>query len=107
MPPFAGDGVFAGQHLAVYDDAAADSGAENNAENHGRTLGRAVRRFGYGETIGVIGQSHRTTDELGQVRIQGMADQAGGIGVFYPRRRRRQGAGNTDADARLRWPGAS
>src|SRR5205085_5730468 len=44
VPPFAGDGVAADEHLALDDDAGADARAEDDAKDHPGSSCRAVHR---------------------------------------------------------------
>ncbi len=98
VTPFAGDGVGAGQQSTIDGDAAADTGAEDHPENHLRPRGGAIDRFRQGETVGVVGQSHRSFQDGFQVPLQVLADQTGGVGIFDAPGGRRQSAGNTDAN---------
>ena len=82
MPPLASNRVGAGQNPAIDDNAAADAGAENDAEDAGRSGGSAIDGFGKSETVGIVGQPHFALQHGLQVAAQGLADQAGRVGVL-------------------------
>ena len=75
MPPFASDGVGAGQKPPAYDDAAADAGAQNDAEHHLGIAPGAVGRFGEREAVGVVGDAHPIAQAGAQVVQQRLAVQ--------------------------------
>ena len=77
MAPFTGDGVGAGQHLLVDDDAATHTGAENDPENDFGTTATAIDRFGERKTVGIVGQPDLPLEQGLQVAAQRLADQAG------------------------------
>jgi hypothetical protein len=81
MTPFARNRVGADQQSAAYHATAADPGAENDAEDGLRTGPRAVDRLRHGETVGVVGQTHRPVKRGLEVALQGLIVQARGVGV--------------------------
>lgn len=99
MPPLAGNAVAAAHDLAVDDDPAAHAGAEDDAENVVGAGSGAVDRFGKSETVGIVGQPDFTLEHGLQVAAQGLADQAGGIGVLDQAAMLRFGTRNADPDA--------
>jgi len=102
VPPFAGNGIGADQHLLADYDAAADTGAENDAEHGLGVAAAAVDGFRQGKAVGVVGQSHLALEQGLQVAAQGLADQAGGVGVLDAPADRGNGAGDANAQgARL------
>ena len=98
VAPFAGEAVGPLQHPAVHRDAAAAAGAQDHAEHHRRARAGAVGRLGERQAVGVVGERDRLPEPRGEVGVQRLAVQAGGVGVLHaavgPRR-----AGRADAHA--------
>ena len=107
VAPFAGDGVGAGQQLAVDDDAAADAGAEDHAEHHPGADARAVDGFGQGKAVGIVGDAHLARQQLLQVLPERPADQTGRVGVLDQAAHARFRTGDADADTRHRTASAN
>jgi hypothetical protein len=106
MPPFTGDGIGAGQYLAVDDDAAAHTRAENHAEHHRCTRTRAIGRFGQREAVGIVGDAHFALQQCFQIAFERLADQTGRVGILDQAAAARFGAGDANADTRHRTASA-
>jgi hypothetical protein len=84
MAPFAGEGVAALDQRAIDDQAAADPGAQDGGEDDARAGRGAVRRFGQGQAVGVVGEPDRPAHGAFQVGLEGPAIQVRGVGVAHP-----------------------
>ncbi len=97
VPPLAGDGIGAGEHLAVDDDAAADAGAEDHAEHRLRAGAGTIDGFRQRETVGIVGEAHVASQRRFEVALERLADQAGRVGVLDQARDARFGTRYADA----------
>ena len=79
-------------------DAAAAAGAQDDAEHQVIPLGGAISGFGQGEAVGVVFHGDGAAQEAFQVRLEGVADEPGGVGILDPAASIVDGAGDADAD---------
>src|SRR5688500_13921307 len=100
VAPLPRDRIRPGEDTAVHGDAAAGAGPDDHAEDHVGARSRAVRGFRHGETVGVVGDAYVTAQAVPQVIEERLADQPDGVGVLDEPGRRRECAGNADADRR-------
>ncbi len=98
VAPLAGNRVDAGHDSPSDDEPAADARAENDAEDDIGARRGAISRLGNGETVRVVGQPHGPAEPLLEILMKRPADQPRGVGVLDQPGRRRDGAGNADAD---------
>ncbi len=99
VAPLAGDRVRPGQHLAVHHHAAARARPHDHAEDDARSRRRAVGRLGEREAVRVVREAHRPSEKAGEVAVEGLADQPGGVRVLDEAGGGREGARHPDADA--------
>src|SRR5882724_983060 len=105
VAPLTGDGVAAGERPSMDDDADADTRAENGGKHDLGPGGGTIGRLGDGKAVGVILQPHGTAKGTREITIQRPTDEPGGVGVLDQPGRRRDGAGNADADRAARANG--
>ena len=79
--------------------AAAGAGADDDAEDDGGAGRRAVGRLRQREAVGVVGEPDRPIEQARQILGQRPAVQPGRVRVLDQSGRRRDRAGNADADA--------
>ncbi len=105
VAPLPRDRIRSRQDLVAYDDPRSCPGADNHAKHDLCTSGGAVRRFGHGKAVRIVGNPHVAAKPCPQILEQRLADQPDGIRVLDEAGRGRQHAGNPDADG-TSGPGA-
>jgi hypothetical protein len=98
MSPFASDPVSPRDQLPVDDQTATDASAQDHGKCKRCTLGGAIHGFGQGETIRIVFDPNRSQQQTLQIGLQGLAIEAGRIGVAHGTRIGGDRTGDTHAD---------
>ncbi|GEM_PF-4546039 len=100
MSPLAGDAVVSTHQRAVHRNAAADTGAEDDGEDTCCSGRCTIRRFAQCKTIGIVGKTHFTADQLSKVLTQWMTIEDGRVAVPHQAGGRGWTSGHAHADVR-------
>lgn len=95
MPPLSRHAIAAAVHFPIQSD----TGTDNHRKYGIHANPGTIRCLRHRHAIGVVGHPHRPLQPGLQILIQALTVKPYRIGIFHFTGIRRQGAGNTDADA--------